>query len=93
MTELKLTRPVVAGDPVVMFHQLMFTDWNFVSSLTVYTAKGPCAERLNSLSDCLFECLSMVFFRYEPHIISCWLSERVAPPFEFKCCSCSLDQI
>lgn len=93
MTELKLTRRKAASGPVVMFYQLTSTDWNFVSSLTVYTAKRPRAERLNSLSDCLFECLSMVFFRYEPHIFSCWLSERVAPPFEFKCCSCSLDQI
>lgn len=53
-------------------------------SLIVYAAKGPCAERLTSLSVCLLECLSLVFFRYEPHIFSCWLSELVAPPFEFK---------
>lgn len=83
MTELKLTRPTAAGC-LASFHQLTSTHWNLVTSLIVYAAKGPCAECLSSLSVCLLECLSLVFFRYEPHIFSCWLSELVAPPFEFK---------
>jgi len=78
MTKLKLTRPTAAGC-LASFHQLTSTDWNLVSSLIVYAAKGPCAEPLY-LS--VWMSLSGVFQIWTSYFLL--ISALLAPPFEFK---------